>query len=206
MFTIKAMCDRVIYLSSGRIAYDGTADDGIAHYEKDCRLGIAPWAQPLIGSDPTQRPIRVTDILTLDDAGAPRTVFEFGERMRVRVTFDAPKPLARPNFVVCFLRSDGVACCNYSTAADGVVIPAVGGQGAVEVLTPPIKLVSENYSVQVLVWDEKFLKLHCAQTGPSFHVRHDLYSTHFGVFHENGEWSPDGFKCDRKGSSVPARH
>lgn len=188
MFTIKAMCDRAIYLNSGRMEFDGAVEEGIARYENDCRLGIASWAQPQIGSDPAARPIRVTDIQTLSESGQPRTVFDFGERMRVRLAFHAPNRLTRPNFVVCLLRSDGVACCNYSTAADRFPIESVHDSGTLDVLSPTIKLVSETYSIQVLVWDEHFTTLHCAQTGPGFHVRHPVFSTHFGVYHESGEW------------------
>jgi lipopolysaccharide transport system ATP-binding protein len=189
MFSIKAMCDRVICLSRGRLIYDGPTEEGIALYEKESRLSVAHWARDVVGSDPTRRPIYVTDVETLSEGGEPRTVFEHGERMRVRVAFNASQQVANPNFVIAFLRSDGVACCNYSTATDGIAIPAVRGDGVVDVLTPPIKLVSELYAIQVLVWDDKFQRLQCAQEGPSFHVRHDLLSTHFGVFHEGADWT-----------------
>jgi lipopolysaccharide transport system ATP-binding protein len=188
MFAVKAMCDRVIYLSKGRLFYDGPSDEGIKLYEKDSRLGTASWAQDMIDSDPSQRRIQMTEIETRGEDGQPKTVFDHGERMRVRLKFEAPQRLHNPNFVICFIRSDNVACCNYSTGIDGVTIPTVSGSGVVELLTPPLKLVSEHYAIQVLVWDETFQRLYCAQEGASFHVRHDLLSTHFGVFHEPADW------------------
>ena len=109
--------------------------------------------------------------------------------MRIRLHFEARQALRDPNFNVSFIRSDNVACCNFNTAMDGFSTDLVSGSGTIEVLTPPIKLVSELYSVQVLVWDSKFQRLFCAQTGKNFHVRHPALNTHFGVFHEAAEWS-----------------
>jgi lipopolysaccharide transport system ATP-binding protein len=189
MFAIKAMCSRVLYFSAGRLAFDGAPQDAIQLYEKDSRLGTLPWAEAKLGSDPAKRPIRITGVEVLDEDGLPRTVFQHGERLRVRLYYEAPRPLERPNFVISLLRSDNVNCCNYNTAMDGLDIPTVSGRGTVEMVTPPLKLVSELYAIQVLVWDVAFQRLHAAQMGTSFHVRHDVLSTHFGVFHEPARWS-----------------
>lgn len=49
--------------------------------------------------------------------------------------------------------------------------------------------MSESYKINVLVRDANFEELYCAQIGKTFHIRHDLLDTHFGVFHEEGQWS-----------------
>src|SRR5205823_8869169 len=105
MFAIKATCTRAIYLSGGRIGFDGSPTDAIHRYEKESRLDTLPWAQRRIGADPTKRSIFVTNVELLAESGEPRTVFEHGERMRVRVHYEAPRPVARPNFVLTFMRS-----------------------------------------------------------------------------------------------------
>jgi lipopolysaccharide transport system ATP-binding protein len=189
MFAIKAMCTRVIYLSHGEICLDGQAEDAIHLYEKDSRLGPAPWAQGLIGSDPSLHPIHITDIALLAEGGKPRTVFAYGERMRVRIHFEASQPVENPNFNVSFIRSDNVACCNYNTTMDDFPVPSLSGKGVIELLTPPIRLVSELYTIHVMVWDTQFQRLYNAQIGTTFHVQHQVLSPHFGVFHESAEWS-----------------
>jgi lipopolysaccharide transport system ATP-binding protein len=170
------------------VEFDGTPDDAISHYERNNRLGTAPWAQDMVGNDPSQRPIRITDIAVLDEAGQLRSVFDYGERMRIRLQFTASQRVVDPNFNVTIFRSDNVPCCNYNTAMDGFTIAALDGQGIIEVLTPPLKLVAELYAIQVMVWDVKFQQLYSAQVGTTFHVRHDLISPHFGVFHEAATW------------------
>jgi len=192
MFAIKAMCNRVIYLSNGEICLDGSADDAIQLYERDSRLGTAPWAQALVGADPSQRPIHITDVELLNEEGTPGTVFAYGERMRIRIHFEASRPVENPNFNVTFMRSDNVSCCNYNTTMDGFLIPSLCGKGVIELLTPPIRLVSELYTIHMMVWDTEFQRLYSAQVGTTFHVRHQVLSPHFGVFHESAEWSWGG--------------
>jgi lipopolysaccharide transport system ATP-binding protein len=125
----------------------------------------------------------------LDESGQPRTMFDHGERMRVRFSYEAREPVRHPNFVVALIRSDNVNCCDYSTALDGFAVPPIAGPGHIEVVTPPLKLIADQYTIHIVVWDTKFQRLYCAQIGKSFHVRHQVLSTAFGVFHESAEWS-----------------
>lgn len=193
MFSIKAMCDRVIYLSHGRVMADGPPDQVIPLYEEDIlggqgALDTPRWAHAKLASDPERRPVNITGVQILDEDGQPQTVFDFGERVRVRIDYDQRLDLAGPNFVIALIRSDGIGCCNYSSDLDGFRPATAVGKGAFEVLLPPVKLVADRYSIHVVVWDRKFQELYGAQIGGSFHVRHELFSTQFGVYHESAEW------------------
>ena len=59
-------------------------------------------------------------------------------------------------------------------AMDGICIPSLIGKGIIEVLTPPLKLISELYTIHMMVWDTQFEQLYSAQTGMTFHVRHQV--------------------------------
>ncbi len=163
MFAIKAMCSRSIYLSKGRVALNGTTEEVTRLYDQEGRLDMASWATGMVGSDPTKCPIYIKDFELLGEDGQPRTIFEHGERMRIRLHFEAQEVLYSPNFSIGITRSDDVACCNYNTAMDGFPTALVSGSGVIELLTPPIKLVADLYSIQVLVWDPKFHRLYCAR-------------------------------------------
>jgi lipopolysaccharide transport system ATP-binding protein len=188
MFAVKTLCDRAIYLAQGRVRFDGAAEEAIALYERESRLGTAPWAYQILGRSPTGAPIRITDVQLFDEGGIPRAVFDHGERIRVCIEFDAPERVMHPNFNVSFFRSDNLPCCNYNTAMDGVPIPWVEGKGAIEAMTPPLKLVADVYSIHVMVWDARFERLYAAQVGATCHVRHRELTKHFGVFHEPAAW------------------
>jgi lipopolysaccharide transport system ATP-binding protein len=184
MFSIKTMCERVIYLRNGRVEYDGPVTGGIEAYERDCRLSTLSWAE----TGPDQWPIRLTGCDLMDETGLPKTVFDFGERMTLRLTYETREAVDEPNFIVAFIRSDGVACCDYSSEADGVNFHRLDGSGVIEMQTPPLKLVSELYTVSVLIREKGFQGVLCGQMGGSFHIRHALYDAHFGVFHEAAHW------------------
>jgi len=189
MFAVKAMCDRAICLAHGQVEFDGEPEEAIERYDKCSRMDVLPWAQRVVGTDPEKCPIYATGLEILDESGEPRTIFTFGERIRLRIHLRARQSIPDPNLVLCFMRSDNVACCNYSTAVDGFALPSGEGDHVVEMLTPPLRLVAELYMIHVLVWDRSFQRLYTAQMGNTFHVKHDLFSTSFGVFHEPASWA-----------------
>jgi lipopolysaccharide transport system ATP-binding protein len=187
MFAIKAMCTRVIYLSAGSIRLDGAPDQAIRLFEEDSRAPAL--LHPTDGQSATERTVTVTRVDILDEKGSSRTVFDYGERVRVRLHIDAIRPIPSPSITVAFIRSDNVGACNYTTATDNFPLPDLSEPVSLELLTPPLKLVAEHYTLHVLVWDSAFEHLYATQVGPTFHVRHYLFNAHFGVFHEPGEWS-----------------
>lgn len=186
MFSIKTMCERVIYLRNGTIEYDGPVDGGIERYERDCRLAVVSWD----GAGPPETWTVFIDRCELVGAdGRPKTVFDFGERMKVRLGFQVRRPIDSPNFMVSFVRSDGVTCCTYSTEADGLDLGTLTEDGSLELDLPPTKLTAEMYSVHVTVRQPGYQEFVCAQIGTTFHVRDALLSHHFGVFHERATWN-----------------
>jgi lipopolysaccharide transport system ATP-binding protein len=198
MFSIKTMCDRVIYLSKGRIEFDGAVEAGIALYEKDCRLTALSWTQ----TKPEEWPIFITGCELLDENRKSKSMFNFGERLTLRLAYKTRRPVEHPNFIVAFIRSDGTPCCNYSTETDGIDLGAVSGTGFIELQTPPLKLVSEMYTVSVLVREKEFQQILCGQIATTFHVRHPLFNTHFGVFHEPATWRVEQEHCSEQAEKV----
>jgi lipopolysaccharide transport system ATP-binding protein len=188
MFSIKSMCQRVIYLRRGRIQFDGPTDAGIAMYEDDSKLTTA-WG---VDEAREEWPIVLDECRLLGADGAERRIFDHGERMTVRLGYHVRSRVEHPNVIVALIRSDGVAACNYSSETDGADFGTLSDAGTIDVELPPIKLVSEMYTVSVLIRERGFGRILCAQVGGTFHVRHDLYDPHFGVFHEPARWArPD---------------
>ena len=194
MFSIKTMCERVIYLRKGEVKYDGPVEGGIELYEKDCRGTELAWT----GTKPEDWPIYITGCELLDAQGNVKSIFEFGERLTMRLHYATRGAVNDPNFIVAMIRSDGVAACNYSTETDGVALGRVEGPGTVTLELPPIKLVSEMYSISVIIREPGFGNILCGQTASTFHVRHPLFNTHFGVFHEDAKWQFTQSQADQR--------
>ena len=188
MFTIKALCARSIYLSQGSLVLDGPTDAVVGRYEHESNLDISEWALKMVGTDLNKCPIRIERAELSDEQGEARSVYKVGERIRILLHYRAREPVVEPNFSIGLIRSDGVSCCNYNSAMDGFATGRVAGDGIIELLLPPTRLVAESYSIRIMIWDQHFLRLHCAQDGPKFHVADPVLNAEFGVFHESAEW------------------
>ncbi len=185
MASIKAMCPRVIYLRKGEVVFDGATDEGLTLYESSGKLATLPWFHT--SGVP---PVTITNVEILTKNGQPRTMFDFGEQMRIRVSYKASRPIEAPHVVCAVKRSDDVMCCNFSSWADQASLSRLEGAGVVEILTPPLSLVSEGYSIDVLIRENHTGDVVAAQSGASFHLRHEVFDPEgFGVFHERAEWA-----------------
>mgnify|MGYP002623348820 FL=1 len=183
MFSIKTMCQRVIYLKKGQIVFDGPTNEGLKLYEDDSRLEDVVWFR-----DGAEAPIKFTDVVLANERGTPVSVFDFGEPMTVKLRYKVDGRLERPDIRVGFERHDDVACATFSTSSDGVDIPYLEGEGEIELRTPPIKLVSDLYTANIVVRDAR-ATIVAAQIGGHFHVRHPAFTNPaYGVYHEPGEW------------------
>ena len=163
-------------------AWDGT-EEGLKLYENDSRLSQSHWFK----NDAGAPPITATDIQLLDEQGRERTVFQYGERMTVRIRYQTTRPIIRPDIRIGVNRSDEVHCCTYNTAADGVDVPVLDGEGWIEMTTPPLNFVSEMYMTTVNFREHGAAI--ASQIGASFHVAHPTYDPNsYGVFHEGAQW------------------
>jgi lipopolysaccharide transport system ATP-binding protein len=206
MFAIKSMCERAIYIGKGQVVADGTTDEVTHQYENDSRLQMAAWAEGAVGSDPAKCPIRFTELEVLEESGETNTVFDFGARMRLRLHYRATEPVVAPNFTVSIVRaSDEIACCCYTTATDGFATGVIEGDGAIELTTPPLKLVADAYNINLLAWDSTFERLYCSQIGKKFHVKDPLLNKEFGIFHEPAQWSwPKESRKETRSTAIKA--
>jgi lipopolysaccharide transport system ATP-binding protein len=186
------MCPRVIYLRKGEVVFDGPTDEGLGLYERDSKLSTLRWFHPTEAST-----AEITNVELFSEDGRPKTVFDFSERLRIRISYRAPKAVAAPNFLCTIRRLDDIFCCNFSSAADGARIDSIEGEGSVEILTQGLRLVSDQYRVEIVIRQQGFESIVAAQTGPSFHVRHELFNAEvFGVFHERAQWTHGGAPPD----------
>jgi lipopolysaccharide transport system ATP-binding protein len=185
MFSIKSMCPRVIYLRKGEVVFDGPTDEGLKVYEADSRLAQAPWFQSEGAEAP---PFAVTDIALLGEDGVEKTVFEFGERMTVRLRYQASRAIVEPDIRIGINRSDDVHCCSFTTDSDLADRPEICGEGVIEMRTAPLNLVSDLYTTTIAV-RERGHQI-SSQLGATFHIRHPMFSPNaFGVFHDRAAWS-----------------
>jgi lipopolysaccharide transport system ATP-binding protein len=110
MFSIKTMCERVIYLKKGRIAFDGPTDEGLRMYENDSRLGDVSWFH----DDQKNSAITITDVRLENERGGESTVFDFGERISASASIEPTRSTAALS-----PRSTTGSTCRQSAAKGG---------------------------------------------------------------------------------------
>ena len=194
MNSIKTMCQRVIYLKKGQIVFDGSTEEGIGLYQRECQLVSEPTGQGRGAA-----PITVTKILFLDENNREKSIFNYGESLKLRLTVQANTPVNDPNFIVVFMRSDEVACCNFSSELDGFRFDKIAGDGVLELQTPPLKLTAQSYTIHIIIREQHYGDIIGSQVAGTIHVKDEILDAqHYGVFHEPGkwQWGPVGSRVD----------
>lgn len=187
MFSIKTMCPRVIYLKKGQVVFDGPTDEGLKMYEDDSRLAASPWFKSEGHEAP---PVTITNISLTDEAGLEKTVFNHGERMKVRIRYQTARVIQAPDIRIGVNRSDEIHCASYSTDSDNANLGDLSGEGVIEMITAPLKLVSDMYMTTISI-RERGAQI-SSQLGATFHIRHPVFqSSAYGVFHEPAQWRID---------------
>ncbi len=185
MSSIKSNCPRVIYLKKGQVAFDGPTEEGLSMYESDSQLAPTWWFNS------ADLGVLITGVELFGEDGNRKTMFDFGEPMRVRICYRALRPIRDPHFLCSIHNSEQILCCNFSSYSDKMDLPQISGDGVIEVTTPPLKLVSDSYRVSVAVREKATGRLVAGQMGTSFHVRHATFNDAYGVFHESAQWRPE---------------
>jgi lipopolysaccharide transport system ATP-binding protein len=139
-----------------------------------------------------------------NEAGRETSVFDFGQRGCMRIAYQAARRIDQPDFRFGFARADETHCATFSSMADGFDIPFVEGEGEIELVTPPLSLVADAYSLRLVI-RERGGEIVAAQDGGRFHVRHpEFTSVAFGVFHEPAEWRVSPLSApDRAAAPAP---
>jgi lipopolysaccharide transport system ATP-binding protein len=184
MFSIKTMCQRVIYLKKGQVVFDGPTAEGLRLYEADSRLADVPWFVEPEGG----RRITFDDVQLLKLNGEESTVFDFGERMKLRLSYKTKGRVERVDVRVGIDRDDDTHCMTFSSMADGAPLQHLEGDGVIELITPPLKLTSALYTCNLIARDADGHML-AGQIGGRFHLSHPEFAGNiWGVFHESAEW------------------
>ena len=185
MYSIKTMCQRVIYLKKGKVVFDGPTAEGLKLYEDDSRMKDTHW----FWSDDDERPIKFTSGSIESSTGLDSGVIAHGDRLTIRLRYSTTRRIMAPDVRVSIDRQDDTHCMTFSSKQVGMDIPWLEGDGELVIQTAPLKLTSDFYLANVAVREKGVGKLLVAQIIAHFHVSDpDLGSLSYGVFNEPGAW------------------
>jgi len=160
---IQQLCDEVLWLRGGRLVAHGDPEVVVGQYVAEMTAETrrrTPAKRPALRT-PTGTELRVNEnrfgsleleivsVRLLDLEGLPLTELESGAALCVEIEYLAPQSIDAPIFSVTISREDGVTCYDTSTAAAGLSLPAIQGQGQLTLHLERLDLSGGQYYVDV---------------------------------------------------------
>jgi lipopolysaccharide transport system ATP-binding protein len=163
---VVMICNKILYISYGKVKYYGDKHQAIAAYQKDTALlpkennkARENEASPLLNVNVLglveSGEIEIRSIGTFDRYGEEKTCFQIDEYFKAKVKFFAFKKIQNPFFAIWFWNSEGLRCCGgESRFSKEIKVDELEGDGAFEVSMDRIDLVPGKYSLQVAITDQ----------------------------------------------------
>lgn len=160
LFTVRGLCSRVIFLSKGRIVEDGEPEKVINTYKissfDDTKNSTAKEALSISesGENASEGEVVIKGVEFLDSNGNPENKFIKGDKVILRVKYNAKKKVKSPVFGILICRADGVHCYRTDTWIDRVLIKEIEGEGFIDVIYHKIILLSGKYYVNAGIYEK----------------------------------------------------
>ena len=162
---VRRLCERTILLHGGRVVVDGPSSEVIATYASN-----PEYASNLASRDDSStpmectlnddkdiglqdKPVTITQVTLLDRDGGEIKTCATGDRLTVRIEYQASGAIERPTFEIWFHGMDGMAYAIHSTRWDGYAIEAIEGEGHMNVTFDPVWLLPGSYDIDVAISD-----------------------------------------------------
>ena len=153
MHLVRRLCDRVVLLCQGQVAYEGSPDGAIAAYEQ--LIGQAPdrSAQDEAASNAN---LLITDVQVVNRDGNPQQQFTHGDLVTIKVAFASTSCVLSPVVRARLVADDNTVVAMIAThhaPATHNDSYTLQGQGTFSVTLPSLEVTSGRYSVEVRILD-----------------------------------------------------
>ena len=155
--TVQDLCRRVGWIDDGVLRMYDVAEPVIAAYLRQTSEAHKVRLDQDNRGDTSRvrrgnNKVRITNVVMTGDDGQPRWVFESGERVRVRLCYEAASPVESPVFSILIYRDDGLYVTGANTCqADGadIGLPGIKGRGQIDVELDSLQLACGSYLLSV---------------------------------------------------------
>jgi ABC-type polysaccharide/polyol phosphate transport system ATPase subunit len=153
MGSMRALCTQAVWLNKGEVARIGPANDIVDSYvdaghaerhETGDIQGEARW-----GSGEA----RLTSVEVLDSDGQASSRFRPGDKMVIRVGFEANRTIEKPVFGLALETLAGVYVWAYHSRDGGFVPDQISGRGSIDLAVPSLPLQAGTYDLNASIVD-----------------------------------------------------
>lgn len=151
MGTVANLCSRGIVMQSGRIGFQGTAEEAIQHYNRivvdDDAGSRERAANVLYMAPPNQKDdFSITRVEMLDFNGQPKPVLATWDNVVLRFHYRCAKAVQRGSLAFQLSSFDATKLVTLSTQPDGTLpLPLEAGDGAVDLVIEKFPMAAGDY-------------------------------------------------------------
>ncbi len=158
LWLAQTHCNRVIYLSDGKVQFDGAPAEAVHRYISDTKMH--GFRKGTVGEELGDRcgsyEVEITKVRIQGKKGEEKTEFTLGDQLTILMEYEAKAWIPAPSFGVAFFDLDGNYVYGASTGLDGLSVDSLDpsqGPGHVEFTIECLPLYSGTYYVSVAVVD-----------------------------------------------------
>ncbi len=167
--TVRALCDRAIWLDEGHKKTDGPVEHVLDEYltqalaeDRDTRLKLEDARRESIERGRTDSAWRwgsyeaeITQVQLMDSQAQECRSFATGDTFVARIHYTAHQRIEQPLFGVALHHSDGSHISGPNTALADYPIEAISGDGCMDYTIPRLPLLKGSYLFSAAIYDSK---------------------------------------------------
>ena len=156
---VRNLCTSAIWLENGVIQESGTTDRVIDSYLNN--VTVLTEAR-LSRERPTRNnenrwgsgEVEITEVGFLDGQGGERRTFKTGEKMVIRLRYQAHTEVQQPVFGLAIYGSNGAQVSGPNTKFSDYAIESVEGPGEIDYIVDMLPLLEGTYELSAAVYDQ----------------------------------------------------
>ncbi|MBN2391076.1 MAG: ABC transporter ATP-binding protein [Anaerolineae bacterium] len=148
---VRKHCSRAIWLDSGAVMADGTAEAVAQRYSTYAWEKDEGHLQPVNSTRWGTGRVQITQVHLLAGEGEETQLFETGDPLTVVLHYKTTERVARPVFGLAIHRSDGTHIAGPNTCIGGLEIASIEGVGKISYSINALPLLEGSYAVSVAV-------------------------------------------------------
>jgi ABC-type polysaccharide/polyol phosphate transport system ATPase subunit len=163
--SVLELCDQVFLLHNGKLAMEGKAVDVISEYHR-LLIGTSELQvreeTPMLESDADtgnnknrwgSREVEIERVVFLDDREKETDCIKAGQRLRMRIHYDARAKVKNPVFGIAIYTDNGIHITGPNSHKQGFEIDSIEGKGFVEYEAAYFPLLPGTYVFSAAIYD-----------------------------------------------------
>jgi len=150
---LRTMCDRVAWLKDGEVVTEGRSEDVVDDYVDQGHEDRVEVAADVAESRWGSGEARLTGVHLLDGAGRPVTHVKTGDKVVMRLEYNARKPWPKPVFGLAIETLDGTWLWAHGTREGGPIPERIFGEGSIELHFEHFMLQPGTYDISASIND-----------------------------------------------------